>query len=96
MVEYRFQGADTKYIYAILEKDGKAVEVAIKGSNIDGDLFQTDEETGEATSTYVEENFDALYNSANPIAQQAYMLQLDEYLIDLDFRQSLSELGVGE
>ena len=83
MANYRFQAADHKYIYVILEKDDVEVEVKLKSADIDGDLFQTDEETGEVTSTYIEENFEALYNAANPIAQQAYIKQLEGLLADL-------------
>ncbi len=90
-MNYRFQGADRKYFYVILEKDNVEVEVAIKNNSIEGDLFQSDDENenGEvARSEYIEENFDALYNSANPLAQHAYIKRVEEALTKAEARNA--------
>ena len=52
-----------------------------------------------ANEQFIQNNFDALFDSGDPVGvgrTNAENAQQDEYLIDVDFRVSIIELGVAE
>ena len=75
-------GADIDNLYIKLIKDNQSVIATIKQSLLTTDIYETNEETGEVSSTWIDEHFDALWQQHNPMATKEQNDIIDTLIID--------------
>ena len=82
MKTFEPMGVDTENVYIKLIKDGQSVIATVKQSLLTTDIYETNQETGEVTSTWIDEHFDALWQQHNPMAAKAQNAIIDTLIID--------------